>query len=72
MPMQRPSTRRRYLFLTLAAIGLIMALLYLAWSTLAGRRGEQRLVAQVLTAQGETLIRAVEAGGRGVERPCVG
>lgn len=64
MPMQRPSTRRRYFFLTLAAIVLIMALLYLAWSTLAGRRGEQRLVAQVLTAQGETLIRAVEAGGR--------
>lgn len=43
---------------------LATALAYLAWSTLTGRRGEQRLVAQVLTAQGETLIRSVEAGGR--------
>ena len=43
-------------------LALVAALVL--WLAISGRNREQRVVAQVLAAQGETLIRAMEAGGR--------
>lgn len=43
-------------------LALVAALI--VWLAVSGRHREQRVVAQVMAAQGETLIRAMEAGGR--------
>lgn len=54
-----PSWARR------ALLGLALAAaLVLIWIAVQGRAREQRTIARILTTQGETLIRAVEAGRR--------
>lgn len=42
----------------------VVAAAVLVWLSLQGRGREQRTIARILTTQGETLIRAVEAGRR--------
>lgn len=42
----------------------VAAALFLIWIAVQGRAREQRTIARILTTQGETLIRAVEAGRR--------
>ncbi len=53
-----PVFRRALIILAVAAA------LFLIWIALQGRAREQRTIARILTTQGETLIRAVEAGRR--------
>lgn len=60
----------RHRFFSVSSFGLggifvlaVVAALVL-WLAISGRHREQRVVAQVMAAQGETLIRAMEAGGR--------
>ena len=54
-----PSGYRRALIILAVAAALI-----LIWIAVQGRAREQRTIARILTTQGETLIRAVEAGRR--------
>ena len=53
-----PWVRRALLTLALAAAAVLI------WVAVQGRAREQRTIARILTIQGETLIRAVEAGRR--------
>lgn len=57
------STFRRRGGLALLAFALLTAAV-LVWLALEGREREQRTIARILTTQGETLIRAVEAARR--------
>ena len=54
----QPGYRRALIILA------VVAALFLIWIALQGRAREQRTIARILTTQGETLIRAVEAGRR--------
>lgn len=42
----------------------VLAAVILIWLAVQGRQREQRTIARILTTQGETLIRAVEAARR--------
>ncbi len=53
--------RRRGLLLFVSAV---LAAVILIWLAVQGRQREQRTIARILTTQGETLIRAVEAARR--------
>ena len=53
--------RRRGLLLFVLAL---LAAVILIWLAVQGRQREQRTIARILTTQGETLIRAVEAARR--------
>ncbi len=69
----------RHRFFSVTSFGLggafVLALVaaLVLWLAISGRHREQRVVAQVMAAQGETLIRAMEAGGRvGLRGPGAG
>ncbi len=62
--MKTPSStlwQRRGLLLLILAV---LAAIILIWLAVQGREREQRTIARIMTVQGETLIRAVEAARR--------
>lgn len=60
--------RHRFSFVTGFGLGgafvLALVVALALWLAVSGRNREQRVVSQILVAQGEALIRAMEAGGR--------
>jgi len=53
-------------------VPLLLAAAILIWFAAQGREREQPTIARILTTQGETLIRAVEAARRmGIDRKSV-